>query len=272
MPSIGDILLTAAPYVIGGLATFVGFIIFGLSKQRKLLRFLGLDKESRRVIVYLSSLLIPRGCAVGFDGQPRSYQGITIPIEELSVSALLSKALRIDAFENIPPAIRKPLQKRSAIFRPITVDVNASPMQENDIDFSTRSIITVGSQGYNVVTNYCVDHNLSQLQITHNGNAIQIVQGRHRGETIRRPSNQHDIAILEKLVDRTRNDTTIIVGAGLAVLGTMGAIHYLIDHWQELEKLYGDREFALVLQFGPTETQSFEEALKGTVIRRLPES
>jgi hypothetical protein len=45
----------------------------------------------------------------------------------------------------------------------------------------------------------------------------------------------------------------------------------LIDHWQELDKTYRNGEFALVLQFGPVGKRSFEDILKGTVIRRIPE-
>ena len=93
MPSFGDIILAIAPYVIGFLVAFVGFISFSLSRQQKLFNFLGADKKYRRVLIYLSSLLIPDGCAIGFDGLPRSYQGITIPTEELSISARLCKSL-----------------------------------------------------------------------------------------------------------------------------------------------------------------------------------
>ena len=271
MPSIGDITLAVAPYVIGFLVAFIGFIVFSLSRQRKLFNFLGADKIARQAIVYLSSLLIPRGCAVGFDGLPRSYQGITIPTEELSISARLVKTLTADAFEYIPPTVRKFLHEKCAFFRPMTVSVNASPMQESEIDFSTRSIITAGSQGYNVVTNYCVSRNLAQLQISHNGTAIQVMKGKDKGEVIRPASNQHDVAILERLIDHTRNDATIIIGAGLGVIGTMGAIQYLIDHWQELDKTYRNREFALVLQFGPIGKRSFEDMLKGTIVRCIPE-
>ena len=271
MPSIGDITLAVAPYVIGFLVAFIGFIVFSLSRQRKLFNFLGADKKARQATVYLSSLFIPRGCAVGFDGLPRSYQGITIPTEELSISARLVKTLTADAFEYIPPTVRKFLHEKCAFFRPMTVSVNASPMQESEIDFSTRSIITAGSQGYNVVTNYCVSRNLAQLQISHNGTAIQVMKGKDKGEVIRPASNQHDVAILERLIDHTRNDATIIIGAGLGVIGTMGAIQYLIDHWQELDKTYRNREFALVLQFGPIGKRSFEDMLKGTIVRCIPE-
>lgn len=272
MPSLGNILLTIAPYVIGFVVAFVSYIIFGLSKQRKLFRFLGVDKSSRQVIVYLSSLLIPRGGAAGFNGQPRSYHGIAIPSEELGISSRLSTAFKLDPFKNIPPIIRKPLQDKYAFFRPLTVNITGSPMQERKIDFSTRSMITVGSQGYNVVTNYCVSRNLSQLEITHNGTAIEIMKGKNQGEVIQPVSNQHDIAILERLIDRTRNDTTIIIAAGLGVVGTMGAIQHLIDHWRKIEKEYRNREFALVLQFGLSSAHNLEETLKGTVIRQLPPS
>jgi len=271
MPSIWDIALSIAPYVIGFLVPLVGLITYRLSRQRRLFSFLGADKTARQATVYLSSLFIPPGCAVGFDGLRRSYQGITIPTEELSISARLSKALTVDAFEYIPPIVRKSLREKYAFFRPLTVSINASPMQESEIDFSTRSIITAGSQGYNVVTNYCVSGNLAQLQISHNGTAIQVMKGKDKGEVIQPATEQHDIAILERLSDHTRNDTTIIIGAGLGVIGTMGAIQYLIDHWQELHKTYRNRDFALVLQFGPVGKSRFEDILKGTVVRRIPE-
>lgn len=268
---IWDIILVIAPYVIGGIISLIGLVLYIFSKQRRLLKFIGVDNNQRRIIVYLSSLLIPRGSALGFDGKPRSYQGITIPIEELSISYPLTKSLAIDIFENVPPFIRNPLKDRFALFRRISIDTNASPMNEKDIDFCTGSIITVGSQGYNIVTNYCVSRNLCQMQITQNGTVIEIIKGRYKGEILRPPSTQHDIAILEKLVDESHQNTTIIIGAGLGVVGTMGAIQYLINHWEDLYKTYEDRGFSLALQFGPIGSQPMEDLLKGSVIRRLPE-
>jgi len=245
----------------------IGFIVYSLGKQKKLFDFLGVDKKSRQVVIYLSSLFIPPGHAFGFDGLPRSYQGIAIPTGELNISSRLSKELTIEAFEYIPPVVRKALQEKYAFFRPLKIRIEASPMRDPDIDFSGRSIITAGSQGYNIVTNYCIGQNLTQLCITQNGTVIEIVKGKDKGEIIRRASNQHDIAILEKLVDHTRNDTAIIIAAGLGVLGT---IQYFIDHWQELYKTYGKREFALALQFGIA-NRKFDDALQGSVIRRIPE-
>jgi hypothetical protein len=272
MPSIGDIALTTAPYVIGFLVALGGFFVFSLGKQKKLFNFLGLDKKSKQVVVYLSSLLVPRGTATGFDRLPRSYQGPAIPIGELSISSRLAKALTIDAFEYIPPVVRKSLQEKYTFFRPLTVRIDASPMQNGDIDFSTCSIITVGSQAYNIVTNYCITENLVQLQITQNGTVIEIVKGKDKGVVIKKASDQHDIAILEKFIDHTRNNSTIIIAAGLGVLGTIGAVQYLIDHWRDLDKTYGNREFALILQFGPANKGSYDDILKsGSVIRRIPE-
>jgi Ca2+/Na+ antiporter len=270
MPSIGDIVLTVAPYIIGFLLALVGFIVYSLSKQKRIFDFLGIDKKSKQVVIYLSSLLVPPGNAIGFDGLPRSYQGIAIPTGELNISSRLSKELTIDAFEYIPPVVRKSLQEKYAFFRPLKIRIEASPMRDSDIDFSTRSIFTVGSQGYNIVTNYCVSQNLAQLRITQNGTVIEIAKGKDAGETIRRASNQHDIAILEKLIDHTRNDTVVIIAAGLGVLGTMGAVQYFVDHWQELYKTYGKHEFALALQF-TAKSNSLDNALQGSVIRRVPE-
>lgn len=74
------------------------------------------------------------------------------------------------------------------------------------------------------------------------------------------------------MVDHTRNNATVIIAAGLGVLGTMGAVQYLIDNWQDLYKTYGNREFALILQFGPMENFPLDDVIKnGSVIRRIPE-
>jgi hypothetical protein len=268
---IWDLFLTVAPYLSVALFTIVCLIVYKLSKQRKLLKFFGADNISRRIIVYLSSLLIPRGNAYGFDGQQRSYQGITVPIEEFSYSTPITKEFSLDPFDSVIPFIRNPLKKKYAFFRNTQIDVNASPMKEMDIDFSSCSIITIGSQGYNIVSNYCTSHNLSQIVISNNGTEIQIVKGKYKGELISPPSARHDIAILEKLIDKSRKCTTIFVCAGLSTIGTMGSIQYLIDHWQELYKKYKKDEFALILQFGPIGEMSQEELLRGNIVRQLPE-
>ena len=272
MSTIGDIALAVAPYVIGFIFALISFITYSFSRQKKLLKFFGPEKTSKRVLVYLSSLLVPRGGSTGFDGLPRSYQGIAIPTGELNVGSRLAKALTIDAFEYIPPVVRKSLQEKISFFRPLTARIDASPMQNTDIDFSSRSIIAVGSQAYNIITNYCITENLVQLQITHNGTVIELMKGKDKGGIVKRASGQHDIAILEKFIDHNRNDSSIIIAAGLGVIGTMGAVQYLIDHWRDLQKLYGNSDFALALQFGPVNRGSLDDILKnGSVIRRIPE-
>lgn len=270
MPTIWDVLLQASPYIITVLVTLIGVVIFRLSRLHKLVRLLGIDGKARRVILYLSSLFVPRGSSLDFRGQARSYEGITIPTEEFSAGVALSRLLPSDPFENLPPIARRPLEKQFPFFRPIQIDVNASPMRDPDIDFSTRSIITLGSHGYNIVSDYCVRKSLARLAITGDGTQISILQGQHSGEVITSPGPQYDIAILEKIIDHTRGNTTIVVAAGLGVIGTMGAANYLLENWKTLEKEYGEREFALVLQFGPADSLPLRELLRGTVLHAFP--
>jgi hypothetical protein len=273
MPTIGDILLEFSSIIIVFLLTVAGFIFFAFSKQRKLRRFFGIKKESQDIDVYLSSLFIPQYTSTGFDGRPRSYQGPAIPIGELGIIASLASALKLSGFDNIPAFIRDMLAKVNKNFQPLNINPKASPLKETEINFRSGStIITVGSQGYNIVTNYCVDNNLSQMQIVENGTAIQIMKGKRQGEIVRPVSDKHDIAILEKLTERTRDNTTIFIAAGLGVLGTMGTIQYLVDKWEKLASEYPD-DFAFILQFGPIDRFSFEECLhEGERIRQIPDS
>jgi hypothetical protein len=270
MPTIWDVLLQASPYILTVIVTLIGLIVFRFSRLGKLARLLGIDRRARRVVLYLSSLLVPRGSAVDFRGQARSYQGITIPSEEFAAGVALSKLLPTDPFENLPPIVRRPLGERYPFFKPIQIDVNASPMRDIDIDFSTRSIIALGGPGYNIVSDYCSRNNLCQLAFTANGTQIAILQGKGRGETITPPSPQYDIAMLEKVVDSSRDNSTIVLAAGLGVTGTMGAANYLLKNWHKLEREHGKKQFALVLQFGPFDKLPLAEALRGTVVRSLP--
>ena|ERR1035437_149452 len=168
--------------------------------------------------------------------------------------------------------LENPYKRNLRLSRPLTVKIAASPMRYEEIDFSTHSIIAIGSQAYNIVTDLCIKENLVQFQITNNGSVIKIAKGKDKGEIIEKASDRHDIAILEKFIDHNRNDSSIIVAAGLGVLGTVGAIQYLIDHWHDLHKTYGNRDFALILQFGPINEGSPDDILKsGSVIRRIPE-
>jgi hypothetical protein len=111
-----------------------------------------------------------------------------------------------------------------------------------------------------------------RLAVTHNGTVIEVVKGTNKDEIIRPASDRHDIAILEKLTDRDRSNCSIIIAAGLGLLGTMGAVQYLIDHWPDLQRSYGDSDFALALQFGPVDKSPLTDILaNGSVIRRFPE-
>lgn len=55
------------------------------------------------------------------------------------------------------------------------------------------------------------------------------------------------LAIVEKVHDPA-TQSTVFIAAGLGVVGTMGAVHFLAEHWNELWQQFGTRPFAICFE------------------------
>ena len=78
---------------------------------------------------------------------------------------------------------------------------------------------------------------------------VAINRGQRKGEIIGGDLCKDAVDI--GYVQRVRNSqtrTVIIIAAGLGVNGTRAAVHYLVEHWKELLRHYGDSDFAVVFQ------------------------
>ena len=78
---------------------------------------------------------------------------------------------------------------------------------------------------------------------------MRVIKGPREGDVFeRRPNHIDDLSIVEKLHDEA-HETTIFIAAGLGVVGTLGAVYYLVKNWSKLLDDFGAEPFAMCLRF-----------------------
>lgn len=218
------------------LTALLGLLFYRLTRRRNLYSFFGLD--SRRVVIYMSNLFIPRkGATSGFGGLPRSYTGSAIPYYEIT---MLPPLLRF--FNIIIPGVGDlPDILKTLTLSDIKIEYKASPLAVGEID-DNSVIFSFGSPGYNVVSDF-VQKKLSpkMLMIKDNMQIINAQTGDVMGEG-------RNVAFLQKVFDK-ENQRWVFYAAGIDENGTKGALLYLIRNWSGLRRKYGKKAFSICFEF-----------------------
>jgi len=256
------------------LVTLFGLLFLGvhqLSKRRMLLRFFGLKESRPRLRVYLSNLDVLSGGAKDFRGERAEYAGPATPESELEIIPPLTQLFAHPILDQLG-IVRELLGKRFWVFRKLEPSFELSPFDQAGIQFD--NIVSAGSSRYNSVTDYyqteydptvILDHDLAHDR----ERCIVINYGARRGQPIP-VARGRDMGILARVYD-PHHDTVVFIGAGFHINGTLGAIRYLIDHWQELAKEYERVEsWAICLDF-PRPSYDPRGYLRPTVITRVPQ-
>lgn len=241
------------------IGTLVGFVLWLLplllriiltsSSRRQLIKFFGVTREHQIPIVYFSTVFVTRFGSKDFKGEPRSFFWPAIPDAELRVIQPLSRIFESSTLNNLPAWIRVWLSNSVHwSFSQIQPELLSSPENTRDVR-QGGCIITVGSQYYNSAGTLFAE-TLSPLLQMDASSGISVVHGANAGEEFHFETNG-DIAIVEKLYDRA-TDTTGFILAGMGIIGTIGAVHYLFTNWHELYQRFDDQPFAICLRFANT--------------------
>lgn len=251
-----DFLAGIAQNVIGDgvivLATLLLTLPAALSvnawRRRKLFRFFGVTKQHTRQLVYLSSLIVKPGGAIGFDGLPRSFQGHAIPSYEIDAARPIIEMWSNTRLDAASQRLRMRLSKWW-LLRTVTPELTASPLDVRGLE-SGGSVIAIGSQAYNVCTSYVMDVLGAHLHIVNGVCIQQTASDRATGREWRVDpgSTTIDYAIVER-VNVPATDTSYFVTAGLTTIGTTGAVWYLSTQWRQLYRRFGIEAFAICLSF-----------------------
>lgn len=255
MPTISlDVLANILTAIIIGIAGWLLSTILRLPfiyrRRRKLFEFFGVTKDRPQIRVYLSTVFVIRGGSIDFRGTPRTFAGPAVPAAELSTIEPISQLFIDSSLDALPSAFRKWLgDKVHWSFRPITPVFSSSPNNRKEV--AQGNIITIGSQYYNSAGEVYTETCNPILKMIPNGQGmiIRVEKGPRTGDVFQpRQGQVDDLAIVERLRDNpTRSN--VFIAAGLGVIGTMGAVHFIVNNWAKLANDFGIEPFAICLRF-----------------------
>lgn len=210
-----------------GLAIIALFGVLGylLSRRRQLLRFFGCS-GTRRIHLYLSNLDIVFGGAKDSSGLTRTYHGPSTPGYELPFIPALYRLFMAP----VPGVSSQSGFWRYLALREVEVDASPAPRSAQDIDESS-TIITVGSIGYNTISKEVERCFEPRIRLDPAGYIILPDGMRYDGA---------DYALVAKCYHSVRKQWAFYV-AGPTRIGTTSAFSYLIQHWDDLRKRFGDQ-------------------------------
>jgi hypothetical protein len=227
--------------IIGGVITNIisfvltlqlAWIVYHLFRRRKLLKFFGIG-EQKRITVYLSNIRVVKGGSLGTDGQPRAYSGTTVTVGES-----LQANLFLNLFSYLVPGLSsQPGILRYLLVSDIQVVIAPSPVRQEDID-RTSTIVTLGSPGYNIVSEW-VERTLNpRIRFTNDNSAI----------TVNGLPNITDDSqsFIQRIYDPS-NKRWVFYTAGLSEFGTIGAAYFLASRWRHLYKKFVTHKFEHVI-------------------------
>jgi hypothetical protein len=238
-----DFLINLASNILANIIFWFGFgliiwLIIQVS-QTRFLKFFGLERN-KKLVVYLSNLWKPT------EGKTEGY---VISGHEFRVTKSISSLFGSTPFRF--PEIVRGLVDSFWVGRKLNTPVTVSPLTTDNLSFT--NMIIVGSTYRNIVRKYYVNTGALYLVFTDELKetsadfepAIQIIKGQRKNELI---TGDYNLAIVEKMYDE-EHGTVIFMCAGYRGDSSWATAEYLVRHWQELRKKYGDKAFALCLGF-----------------------
>jgi hypothetical protein len=252
--------------ITGNIFTIIGgsliYFVIRLLQRRGRLRFFGIDQSTSEITIYLSRLRVKPGGTEGYVDLKRGYVGPAITAVEYQ-AALEIRELLYGRLILIPRRVQEFLGNRFLALKPIDPRIVMSPAMSEQNTLVDREIhearVLLGSEAYNSLTKHYVtdskaceacDFQMKEIPVeVGEGEKERAFLFRKTAGTVRGPSRQREVAVLQRF--RDHHDRQVIVCAGLGSGGTAGCARYLADHWKTLQREVGDRVFTKWLTFEP---------------------
>ena len=215
----------ASDFITIAFLTLAGTLVYRFSRRRGLLRFFGCAK-TRKLCLYLSNLDILFGGAIDPEGKPRGYRGPSTPGYELPFIPAIYRLFQAP----VPGLSSQPGLWRYLALRDVEIVASPAPGSILDID-EKATLVTVGSLGYNTVSREVERSFKPSVQLSTDGYVISPDGVRHDGS---------EYAIVGKYYSPERKQWAFYT-AGPTRVGTTGAFLYLVRHWADLRRTFGDR-------------------------------
>ena len=247
---VANMIAAVALVILGWALSIMVRLPFVYRHRRELFRFFGITKDKQRLMVYLSTVFVQPFGSADFRGASRSFSGPAIPAIELAAVQPVLQLFLSPVLDGLPSRMREWLGDRGHwTFRLVLPTFSASPAETSQVQ--PENMLAVGSQYYNAAADLYAETENPFLKMEQVGAQmrIRVLKGPRSGDTFEaRPESGDDMAIVERLLDDAHN-TTIFIAAGLGVVGTRGAVQYLVDNWARLHKDFGVEPFAVCLRF-----------------------
>lgn len=237
-----------------------GFLIWLVIRitQSRVLKFFGLE-TNRTLVVYLSNLWKPT---------TEKPEGYVLSEHEFRAAESINSLFGGTPFR-FPEFVRG-LVDSFWIGKKLNITTTVSPLTTDGIVFT--NMIVVGAIPRNSVTRYYVNTGAPYLviageQMGTSDNAstqalipvVRVMKGHRKGEEI---TGEYNLAIVEKIHDE-EHKTVVFMCVGFRGDSSWAATEYLVRHWGELSKRFGDKAFALCLGFPKSEAymEDYEEPI-----------
>lgn len=227
--------------VFGVLSSLAAIVILAIlvagfnwvTNRRAVKKFLHV--KDRGVNLYASRITVKLWGSLGADGVVRSYSGPTIAGTELE--SIIQIEGFLSSLRPTPVSLGSALSRIRITSPDTSLSFHMAPENESGID-STSSIVSMGSPAYNIVS-AATQRDFPQLAC---------FSSDYRSIGIAGVGTTTDVEafLVERAINPNLNRCTFYL-AGQSALGTQHAAGYLIRHWKELYKRFGeDQNFALV--------------------------
>lgn len=252
MEYVGGLLINIAANLIFWLALGLVFRYFVVGKTNaRFLKFFGLE-NSRKLTVYLSNLWLPT--------MPKKSGGCIISGDEFKATKTINSLFGSAPYRLADLA--RGLVDSFWIGKKIEVDIQVSPM-DSTYDLKDNMIV-VGAATKNSIRRYYVHHNMVSVIIAGESpdpiedvhvNPLKqhfiVKKGKESG-TLPGPENCN-LAIIEKVYDEDHG-RVVFMCVGLRGDTSWAATEYLKRHWNDLFKVFGNKNFACCLWFLDTDS------------------
>jgi len=211
----------------------VGWLAWRATTRRKLADFF---HTSDGITIYTSTLFVVPGGSLDFRDVRRTCGGPAVPLAESEVATRLMLVIQRFGSSALGGALK------SVRFDDVDCHIAPSPARADDVSRS-RTIVTLGSPGYNCVSEW-VESSFDPLcRFAADMGSIDAPNG---------PATNVHSGMLVRACHPTTGQVAYYA-AGPSELATVTAANYLVENWRKLARHYPrSMPFCLVLQADPS--------------------
>ena len=244
--------------ILGGIFSAIIIFLFGYftalfitaRKRFKRLKIFNFNHLSRSntIPIYIAHLVVPKGGVLLTNGTPSlHFEGSAVPIKEVNAARKLENAIQSSFYKSTPKSIRRILFSFSNGFINLKFSIEPAPLCTKEVN-KQPVIITIGGPEFNSVTKFFLEK-APYYKIKEPEDCIYSkieCQNQFGGiDHITPDSEEKNIGLIQKC---SFNGSKVLILSGIGTNGTLAAVEWFLDHWDNLANKLSDDDFGVCLQ------------------------